>query len=444
MGRISKRLIFTFTSCLFVLIVLWNELFSIRSQLVTIAGEMVDQSKSMELQLQQSKIVMQLLQTDLKASENDPNNNRLLLLSKEEPAHLEMVDLPAALVAEKVVHTVQSRDGSERQLDNPTKAVDRLHGSKNAWEGREPQLDIDLEPKGKYKEPDIRVKEEEEEEEEPHPDINIHDGTLPKPDFQKPLPEWKLLEDNEMTAKLVPLPGEGLISSKIAALKRSGRGVLFNAIHRDVEAQRPSRNIMEALRASKRMRMANMERGVSSKLQYVLFTEKQPYAFMMSTQRCRTSTWPDCAEFAQDKGVFDFVKFYEDLDQKYVIQKRDRFQAWPDLWLKRIYASLNSPFELTLVVDSDVYACTKFEDIFSLISTDFDIAMTLAPAPYGSSRNYAGAFRKGRIFKKYFCLPPITLFFWHYYLFFLYSLFLFIDFLPAPPPHTIRFSDVIR
>ncbi len=115
-----------------------------------------------------------------------------------------------------------------------------------------------------------------------------------------------------------------------------------------------------------------------------------------------------------------------------MVEKRDRFQTWPELWLKRIVATLNSPFAETLVVDSDVYACPTFERLFdtyksnltitttsrmrALVSCSFDstcllfpsnffflkrylgdndVALTLAAAPFGSSRNYDGAFRPG-------------------------------------------------
>ena len=78
-----------------------------------------------------------------------------------------------------------------------------------------------------------------------------------------------------------------------------------------------------------------------------------------------------------------------------MVDKRDRFQTWPELWLKRIVATLNSPFAETLVVDSDVYACPNFENLFTEYLGENDVAITLASAPFGASRNYDGAFRPG-------------------------------------------------
>lgn len=58
-------------------------------------------------------------------------------------------------------------------------------------------------------------------------------------------------------------------------------------------------------------------------------------------------------------------------------------------------ATLHSPFAKTLIVDSDVYACSNFVSLFNEWLEDAEFAITLAPAPFGSTRNYAGAFRAG-------------------------------------------------
>ena len=105
--------------------------------------------------------------------------------------------------------------------------------------------------------------------------------------------------------------------------------------------------------------------------------------------------WPECIDFAEKIKVFDTVLFYDDMDMPLVIERREKFQTWPELWVKRIMASLNSPFDETMVVDSDVYGCTKFEDLFDQYLANADVSITLAPAPFGASRNYPGAFRAG-------------------------------------------------
>lgn len=120
--------------------------------------------------------------------------------------------------------------------------------------------------------------------------------------------------------------------------------------------------------------------------------------------------------FANGIKFFDHVFFYDDFEIPPVIERRDKFQTWPKLWVHylpvavrasnyyinisgnlqvlRIIASLHSPFAETLVVDSDVYACTNFEDLFPrYIGKDSEVGITLAPAPFGASRNYNGSFR---------------------------------------------------
>jgi len=128
---------------------------------------------------------------------------------------------------------------------------------------------------------------------------------------------------------------------------------------------------------------------------FILFTERDPHLFMLNTVLCRAGLWPECGSYTEDIKVFDYVKFYDDLDMPAVIERRERFQTWPELWVKRIMASLNSPFAETLVVDSDVYGCTNFEDLWTKYLKEGDVAATLAPAPFGASRNYKGAFRPG-------------------------------------------------
>lgn len=210
--------------------------------------------------------------------------------------------------------------------------------------------------------------------------------------WPKPLPEWALVPASE--ANEAPLPGEGLLSEKLQNLPRSGRGVLFNAIHRDPAAPRASKPINEAINGAKRMKEALAERGGASTMKFCLVTEKAPFAFMSNPELCK-DMWPECIGFADKIKIFDSILFYEDFDMPPVVERREKFQTWPELWEKRIFASLNSPFSETMVVDSDVYACTKFEDLFDEYLQEADLAITLAPAPFGSARNYAGAFRPG-------------------------------------------------
>lgn len=222
----------------------------------------------------------------------------------------------------------------------------------------------------------------------------------PKGDFVWPvvLPEWSLVPNDE--ADTSPLPGEGLLSEAALALPRVGNGVLFNAIHRNADAKRPSKPIMQAIKGAQRMRQAMEDRratgDIPDSLGFVLFTEKEPHKFMGNEVLCRAHLWPECAEFQEAIKVFDLVLFYDDLAMPPILERRERFQTWPELWLKRIFASLNSPFAQTMVVDSDVYGCTVFEDLFTqYLGPEHDVAATLAPAPFGASRNYKGAFRPG-------------------------------------------------
>ena len=168
-------------------------------------------------------------------------------------------------------------------------------------------------------------------------------------EWPTPRAEWRLVPNDEADVSL--LPGEGVVSASIAELPRKGRGVLFNAIHRDPNAQRASKNIMEAIVGVRRMRKAIEERGLPSDLRFCLFTERAPYEFYTSKQ-CRSEVWPACGTFAQQIKLFDEVRFYDDYPRPPIVERRERFQTWPDLWLMRIMATLNSPFAQTLVVDS--------------------------------------------------------------------------------------------
>jgi hypothetical protein len=216
-----------------------------------------------------------------------------------------------------------------------------------------------------------------------------------KKDFPEPVrdPSWVLVPDDE-AEPLRPLPGEGIVSKDILELKRTGRGVLFNAIHKDPEAQRASKMLAEVARSARRMWDAQEEDGRENDLGFVVFTERLPWEFMNDPVRCR-DLWPECAEFAENKRYLTHTIFYDDISIPPVIERRERFQTWPQLWLKRIVATLHSPFEQTLVVDSDVYACKSFHGLFDEWLGDGDVAITLAPAPFGCSRNYNGAFRTG-------------------------------------------------
>lgn len=211
-------------------------------------------------------------------------------------------------------------------------------------------------------------------------------------EWPKPLPEWELVPEAE--ADVSALPGEGEVPPEIKAIERKGDGVLFNAIHRTPNAKRASKPIMEAIVGATRMRVASKEAGSQNPLGFVLVTERAPMKFMMDETLCRPM-WPECIDFKDKVKVFDTILFYEDFKAPAIVERRERFQTWPELWLKRIMASLHSPFARTLVVDSDVYGCTAYEKLFTEYLGDSDVAITLAPAPFGASRNYEGAFRKG-------------------------------------------------
>eukprot|EP00730_Choanoeca_flexa_P008798 TRINITY_DN12537_c0_g3_i1.p1 TRINITY_DN12537_c0_g3~~TRINITY_DN12537_c0_g3_i1.p1 ORF type:complete len:436 (+),score=48.05 TRINITY_DN12537_c0_g3_i1:439-1746(+) len=215
-----------------------------------------------------------------------------------------------------------------------------------------------------------------------------------KPLYKEPSRDASWVLNGNDQATLQPLTNEGQLSQELLDLTRNGRGVLFNAIHKDPLAPRASKPIAEVARSIKRMVQALEESGSASTMRYAVFTERAPWEFMNDQVRCR-SLWPECAEFAADRKYISDVRFYDDLHVPAVIARREKFQTWPELWLKRIIASLNSPYAETLVVDSDVYACSNFEHLFDDYLSDADIAITLAPAPFGSSRNYNGAFRAG-------------------------------------------------
>lgn len=214
------------------------------------------------------------------------------------------------------------------------------------------------------------------------------------------LPEWGLVPDGN--EDMAPINGEGKLTDAQMTLERAGRGILYNAIHRDTSAKRPSKPLVGAIKGATRMRAALAERRAldptgapEEEPKFILFTEREPHLFMLNTVLCRAGLWPECATYTEDIKVFDYIKFYDDLEIPGVIERRERFQTWPALWVKRIMASLNSPFAETLVVDSDVYGCTNFEDLWTKYLKEGDVAATLAPAPFGASRNYKGAFRPG-------------------------------------------------
>eukprot|EP00038_Savillea_parva_P009672 m.185054 g.185054 ORF g.185054 m.185054 type:complete len:491 (+) comp16324_c0_seq1:80-1552(+) len=211
-------------------------------------------------------------------------------------------------------------------------------------------------------------------------------------EWPEPLEEWSLVPESD--ADVTPLEGEGVVDDRIASIKREGRGVLFNAIHRTPDAKRASKPISEAIVGATRMRAASKEAGSESSLRYTLVTERAPLDFMMNEELCKPM-WPECIDFKSKIKVFDIILFYEDFEIPPIIERRERFQTWPELWLKRIMASLHSPFNQTLVVDSDVYGCSTFEKLFDEYLENADVAITLAPAPFGASRNYNGAFRHG-------------------------------------------------
>jgi hypothetical protein len=232
-------------------------------------------------------------------------------------------------------------------------------------------------------------------------DMSTHEKVVAgEYEWPQVLPEWALVAENE--ADVTPLAGEGILSAEHMVMERVGRGILYNAIHRDTDAPRPSKPLVGAIKGAQRMRAAMAERRVQDPglaledVGLVLFTERQPHLFMLNKVLCRSNLWPECGTYAEDIKVFDHIKFYDDLHMPPIVERRERFQTWPQLWLKRIFASLNSPYAETMVVDSDVYGCTDFENMFpTYLNAEADVAITLAPAPFGASRNYKGAFRPG-------------------------------------------------
>ena len=143
------------------------------------------------------------------------------------------------------------------------------------------------------------------------------------------------------------------------------------------------------------MRAALREAGISSSTKYALFTDWGQWEVMNNPALCK-EMYEQCRDYqAAGPDVFDHIFFYSDFPVPPVIARREKFQAWPELWLKRIIATLHSPFETTMCADSDVYACSNYEALFDYVSGDVDVAMTLAPAPFGCSRNFKGAFRDG-------------------------------------------------
>ena len=91
--------------------------------------------------------------------------------------------------------------------------------------------------------------------------------------------------------------------------------------------------------------------------------------------------------------MFQHVVFYDNLDIPSVINTRPKFQGWPALWIKRIVATLHSPFATTLVADTDVHACAGFSRLFDFVDDYHKMAMTVAPAPFASSKGIRQSFR---------------------------------------------------
>jgi hypothetical protein len=75
------------------------------------------------------------------------------------------------------------------------------------------------------------------------------------------------------------------------------------------------------------------------------------------------------------------VRFYDTLVFPDLSREDENFfQAWPQLWLGRILASLHSPFARTMNLDSDVYVCDGFEDLFDRVDEHHVFAAGLATA----------------------------------------------------------------
>lgn len=420
-GRISKSVLLFFVLISFSFFLVWNELMYIRSQLATLAEETSSLSEKYVLQNNEATAHLKLYNPQNKNGLEIKNVARTEVYNKQ--LLPEIIDLRTLqpnseisdeqlqqdfksqdeqrvkqqpkVIANKVVVVdippVESSnvDTASRivELHKPLstlfeKLIENSSKEKNVWERKKPKFDnalfldtklaSEIEPPKKFVQPSV-----------------------PK-GFPKPLPDWDLLPNDQVVLKnLKAFSREGILSNDIVSLNRSGRGVLFNAVNLQPLAQRISKVIVGAMRTAKMMRLAIQERGIDIGLQFILFTEKAPYKFMVNTKKCVDRLWPECSEFSRDIGVFDFVKFYEDLDSPVVVEKRPRFQLWPDLYLKRIISLLYSPFAETLVVDNDVYPCSNFENLFTdYMTIENDVALAVAVNKV-DKWSYAGAFRSG-------------------------------------------------
>eukprot|EP00042_Codosiga_hollandica_P006986 m.16650 g.16650 ORF g.16650 m.16650 type:complete len:359 (-) comp28546_c0_seq1:104-1180(-) len=177
------------------------------------------------------------------------------------------------------------------------------------------------------------------------------------------------------------LPGEGLLTESILSLPRTGNGLIYHAIHKQPNGPVPSRYVMECLRSAVRMKQYS---SPGSTLQFLLYVNRPVWEHMSNKHLCSDDK-PGCQEFRQHKDVFHFVRFYEDYSYPAIRARRENFQGWPDLWLKRIIGTLHSPFANTLNVDSDVHACKNFEQLFDLMEHKIDVVSTIAPSPFSSS-----------------------------------------------------------
>lgn len=194
------------------------------------------------------------------------------------------------------------------------------------------------------------------------------------------------------------LPGEGILSDEIRMLKREGNGVLFNAGHKDGFTGK-SPYILECVMAAVRMQHVLQVEELNAKknnskittAKFALFTDRQHWQYMLNSSLCKEFD-PDCVYFRKYYTVFSFVKFFDDFEFPTLLY-RPYYQAWPVMWLKRIIASLHSPFAITVAVDADVHACSTFPRVFDLLGSQYDIGLNIADAHYASSRGRPEAFR---------------------------------------------------
>jgi hypothetical protein len=185
------------------------------------------------------------------------------------------------------------------------------------------------------------------------------------------------------------------VSDELRDLPRSGRGVLFCVFHRDADATTPSKFILQAVSSAARMRAVLKASGSDIKL--CLFTDRANWQFLLDPRLCRPGTYDICAQFAALDGakVFDDVLFIDDFEVPPVKGSKRAFNKWPGLWFQRIIAFQHSPYAQTLMVDSDVYACPRFDTIFSYLDARHLVAATLSPMLFGDTFGNAESFRSG-------------------------------------------------